>query len=89
MTNKLKTRHLKYLLIRYLRNYIKLPVLLFTFLIFKDSFSEQGLKSYGAYIKYKIALSKNTFSKTINLIAILHQTHQKNKKNHLNYHEYG
>ena len=29
-----------YLSIPYLRKYIKLPVLLFTFLIFKDSFSE-------------------------------------------------
>ena len=84
MTNKLRNSQLKYLLIRFLRNYVKLPVLLFTFLIFKDSSSEQGLKSYKACIKYKIALSKNTFSKNINLIAILYQIHQKNKKNHLN-----
>ena len=45
MTNKLKNRQLKYLLIRYLRNDIKLPVLMFTFLIFKDSFSEQRLQT--------------------------------------------
>ena len=37
---------------------------------------------------FEIAPSKNKFSKNINLTAILHQTHQKNKKNHLNYHEY-
>ena len=40
MTNKLKSSKLKYLPIRYLRKYIKLPILLFTFIIFKDSFSE-------------------------------------------------
>ena len=40
MTNKLKSRQLKYLSIGYLRKYIKLPLLLFHFLIFKDSFLE-------------------------------------------------
>ena len=48
----------------------------------------KSLRSCKACIKYKIALSKNTFSKNINLIDILHQTHQKNKKNHLSYLEY-
>ena len=40
MTNKLKIIQIKYLSIRYLKKYIKLPLLLFTFLIFKDSFLE-------------------------------------------------
>ena len=40
MTNKLKSSQLKYLLIRYLKNCIKLSILLFTFLSFKDSFSD-------------------------------------------------
>ena len=57
MTNKLKSSQLKYLLIRkflrYLKNYIKLPVLLFIFLIFKDSFSVKQLQA-----KVKRLLSK-------------------------------
>ena len=57
MVDKLKTSHivliaanlkinqLKYLLIRYLKNYIKSPFSLFTFLIFKDSFSKWELQT--------------------------------------------
>ena len=37
MANRLKSTQLKYLSIGYLRKYIKLPSLLFNFLIFKDS----------------------------------------------------
>ena len=44
MTNKLTSSKLMYLLIRYLKNYIKLPFFRFTFLIFKDPFSKYGLQ---------------------------------------------
>ena len=44
MTNKLTSSKLMYLLLRYLKNYIKLPFFRFTFLIFKDSFSKYGLQ---------------------------------------------
>ena len=46
MIKKLKSRQLKFLLIHIILEINKkLPVLLFTFLIFKDPFSEQGLQT--------------------------------------------
>ena len=44
MTNKLTRSKLMYLLLRYLKNYTKLPFFRFTFLIFKDSFPKYGLQ---------------------------------------------
>ena len=36
----------------------------------------------------KIHFPKSLPKKSINLIVILHQSHQKNKKNHSNFYEY-
>ena len=51
MRNKPKSSQLKYLLIQNLKNFIKLPVLLFTVLILKDSFSEYKNKGQKAFIE--------------------------------------
>ena len=89
-----------------MKNYTKLPVLLFTFLIFKDSFSEWELqgkvkrillkkliklkacikeKNYSSLDSFKFALfkfapSKNTFSKIINLIALINSSPDSSEK---------
>ena len=88
MINKLKSSQLKYLSIRYLRKYIKLPVLLFTLLIFEDSFSEsrnykQRLKGF-YWKRYKVCIKEKLFF--IRLFQncslqkyILKLTHSKNK----------